>query len=193
MTNKCAVDTSGVQRAINRYGEPVIRSYTLPIAEGSVSYWERVLAKRLSEVIFMVRRTNGLYITHTKASYPDGIYRLPSGGIKPGEDLLTALWRESTEETNLALSVTDFVAIIRYRFIYGERHFPFTSYLFLLQERDGRVLRSNDPGEEITGFKENTLAEVGALARELESLSDEWRDWGRFRAVAHRVAEELLG
>ena len=192
MINEHSVDTKGVRRAIERHGEPITRSYRLPIEENSVAYWQRVLAKRHSEVIFLIRRTNGLYVTHTKASYPSGVYRLPSGGIKPGEDLLTALWREATEETNLALHIERFLIIIHYRFEYGENRFPFTSYLFSLQERDGRMLRSNDPSEEITGFKENTLAEIGDLAKELESLPAEWRDWGRFRAVAHRLVVQLL-
>lgn len=187
-----AVDTKGLQRTIKRYGEPVRRCCTLPITEESVSYWERVLSRRHAEVVFLIRRTTGLYITHTKASYPSGVYRLPSGGIEPGEDLLCALWREVTEETNLSLRIEDFLAIIHYRFIYGEKRLPFTSYLFNLQEDDARTLRATDPEEEITGFKENTLTEIGALAEELESLCGKWRDWGRFRAVVHRVVEELL-
>ncbi|MEA3407227.1 MAG: NUDIX domain-containing protein [Chloroflexota bacterium] len=192
MTKDQTANVKGVQRAVERYGEPVKRSYTLPISEAGVAYWRRVLTRRQSEVVFLIRRSNGFYVTHTKAFYPEGVYRLPSGGIKPGEDILTALWREATEETNLTLHIEDFMAIIHYRFVRGQEKLPFTSYLFRLQERGSHVLRSTDPEEEITGFKKSTLSEVGALAGELESLSGEWRDWGRFRAVAHRVVAELL-
>ncbi|MFP3896114.1 MAG: NUDIX domain-containing protein [Anaerolineales bacterium] len=192
MMNRHALDTRGVQRAIERYGEPAKRCYTLPMTEESLAYWERVLSRRRAEVVFLIQRTNDLYITHTKASYPKGIYRLPSGGIEPGEDLLSALWREVTEETNLSLQIEDFLAIIHYRFIHGEQSLSFTSYVFSLREDEACTLCATDPEEEITGFRENTLAEVGALAEELASLSGEWRDWGRFRAVAHRVVEELL-
>lgn len=190
--NEYAIETKGVQRAIERYGEPVERSYTLSFSEDGVAYWERVLSRRHAEVVFLIRRINGLYVTHTKASYPSGVYRLPSGGIEPGEDLLNALWREVTEETNLSLHIEDFLAIIRYRFIHEEKRLPFTSYLFSLQEDEARTLCNTDPDEEITGFKENTLAEVGALAEELESLAGKWRDWGRFRAMVHRLVAEIL-
>ncbi len=192
MTSRHAVDTGGVQRAIERYGEPAKRCYALPITEDSVAYWERVLSRRRGEVVFLIRRTDGLYVTHTKAFYPPGVYRLPSGGIEPGEDLLSALWREVTEETNLSLCIEGFLAIIHYHFTHGKKCLPFTSYLFSLQEREARTLRATDPDEEITAFRENTLAEIGALAGELVSLSGQWRDWGRFRAVAHRVVVELL-
>ena len=56
----------------------------------------------------MIRRRNGLYLVHTKAFYPQGVYRLLTGGIKPGEPLLEALAREAQEETSLTLRIERF-------------------------------------------------------------------------------------
>jgi hypothetical protein len=38
-----------------------------------------------------------------------------------------------------------------------------------------------------------TLGEMLAVADQLESLEEDWIDWGRFRAAPHRLLVELLG
>ena len=61
-----------------------------------------------------------------------------------------------------------FLAAVEHRFVRDGAEIEFTSYLFLLEERGG-TLRVADEGEAITGFRELSLAEVVALAEELDA------------------------
>jgi ADP-ribose pyrophosphatase YjhB (NUDIX family) len=181
----------GLTEAIERYGTPAIRTYHYDVSQDTWHYWQTVRRRRAAEVVVLLRRRNGRYLVHTKRFYPEGTYRLPSGGIKPGEDLVEALRREMAEETSLAVCVEAFLAIVAHRFHRRGEEITFTSYLFLLREVSG-TLHTADEGEEITGFRELPLAEVVALADELEALSPDWHDWGRFRASVHRVVGEVM-
>lgn len=185
-------ETGGVARAIERYGTPVIREVHYDVSQDFWRYWQMARCRRAAEVVLLLRRRNGRYLVHTKGFYPRGTYRLPSGGIKPGEDLVEAVRREAAEETSLETSVEAFLAIVRHHVARRDEQVDFTSYLFLLQERGG-ILHAADEGEEITGFRELPLAGVVALAGELEALPPDWEDWGRFRASVHRVVGEVMG
>ncbi len=91
-----------------RWGAPAERDYAVPMSRESFDYWQMVRRKREAEVVPVIRRRNGLYLVHTKAFYPQGVYRLLTGGIKPGEPLLDALAREAQEETSLTLRIERF-------------------------------------------------------------------------------------
>jgi 8-oxo-dGTP pyrophosphatase MutT (NUDIX family) len=75
----------------------------------------------------------------------------------------------------------------------------FATFAFLLDEIGGTLL-AHDPGERIETFRELAVVELPALAKTLELLPDtrddeidgSWRDWGRFRAVAHRAVYSAL-
>ena len=75
----------------------------------------------------------------------------------------------------------------------------FATFAFLLDETGG-TLQAQDAGERIGAFRELAVADLPMLAETLEHVPDtrdeeidgSWRDWGRFRAVAHRVIYETL-
>lgn len=186
-----AGEVRGVADAIERWGAPATRTYRHDVSDDSWRYWQMVRRRRAGEVVLLLRRRSGRYLVHTKGFYPEGTYRLPSGGIKPGEDLIAAVLRETAEETSLEVGVKAFLAIVEHHFFRRDAQIEFTSYLFLLEERGG-TLHSADEGEGITGFRELSLTGVVALADELEALPPEWSDWGRFRASVHRVVGEVL-
>lgn len=181
----------GVAEAMARYGQPVERTHTYQVSQETWRYWELVLQKRAAEVVPLVRRPNGRYVVHTKSFYPQGVFRLLSGGIKPGEDLVAAVWREVWEETGLRVRIERFLGVIHHEFHHQGKVLPFTSYLFLVAE-EGGTLGNHDPQEAISAYREVELAELIKLAEELEMLPAQWADWGRFRATPHRLAAEVL-
>jgi len=188
-------DLPGLPQAIALYGPPIERSFVQQVSEATFRHWEAARRKRHAEVVILLRRKNGLYLVHTKGFYPPGTYRLISGGIKPGEDLLDAVQREIHEETGLVVRIERFLGLLRYcsewRAPDPVGGLPFASCLFAVAE-EGGTLGPNDPDEPISGFREVPLQELGALAEQLEALPPEWNDWGRFRAIAHRVILEVL-
>ncbi|MDQ2995994.1 MAG: NUDIX hydrolase [Chloroflexota bacterium] len=75
----------------------------------------------------------------------------------------------------------------------------FATFAFLLDEIGG-TLQSHDPSERIEAFRELAVSDLPTLAETLEQVPDthdqeidgSWRDWGRFRAVPHRVIYAAL-
>ncbi|HUY78431.1 MAG TPA: NUDIX hydrolase [Ktedonobacterales bacterium] len=171
------------------------------------------MRKRPGEVCMVIRRPNGRLITSTKTFYPDDAYRLPTGGIHPGEPIYDALLRETQEETSLTVEVRRFLAIIRYQAdaasplpanssaLVADGLYLFTTYAFLLDEIGGE-LHAEDETERIAGFHEVAVDELPTLADRLErvvapqSNADRtygnWEAWGRFRAITHRAVWQAL-
>jgi 8-oxo-dGTP pyrophosphatase MutT (NUDIX family) len=199
---------------VERYGEPLAE-----VAEGCDEFLHTVnMRDRPAEVCMVVRRPNGRLITSTKAFYPLETYRLPTGGVHPGESLFDALLRETQEETSLTVAVRRFLGIVRYRAadapsdsaaghasLQHDGLYVFATYAFLLDELGGD-LHMSDPNEMVTGYREVEISELPALVTHLETLGDQvarntmapadvvatWRAWGAFRAVAHRIVYEAL-
>jgi 8-oxo-dGTP pyrophosphatase MutT (NUDIX family) len=180
---------AGLGAAMTRFGVPALEDVHLSVTEDTIAYWERVRKRRVAEVIMLLERKSGLYLVHTKAFYPSGVYRLISGGIKASEDLLVAVQRETHEETGLDISIHAFLAVFQFHFTHNDVTVPFTSFLFHVHETGG-ILANQDPTEAITDFRDVTLDELEHIAERLERLSPDWTDWGRFRAAPHRFAVE---
>ena len=115
---------------------------------------------RRSEVAMAIRRPSGGILLQTKAFYPAGTFRLPTGGIKDGEDVEHALLREVHEESNLDVEIERLVAVIDHTALEGKT--PFRSYMFLLRETGG-TLKVNDPDEQISGWDERDADALATL------------------------------
>lgn len=180
-----------------RYGEPCRLHVALSV--GTLFSAVNVRPERTAEVVFAIVRPSGRLLVHTKAFYPPGAFRLPSGSIQAGEPVEAALRREVAEETSLQVEVVRFLAVVSYDLkLPQDAVRQFTSYVFLLREVGGS-LTAADENERVAGFREILPSELPALAQKLESLASSpkreirsWGDWGRFRAVAHRVVWDAL-
>ena len=181
----------GIQEAMRRYGTPEELLHRLRPGADTLAWWQDVVKKRSGEVVLFIRRPNGKFLLHTKAFYPEGVYRVPSGGIKRGEDLIAAVFRETVEETSLTAEIDRFLGIVRYEIVGPDEPLLFASYLFLLRELGG-TLGTHDTDEQITGYREVTTGDLAVVARDLENMDESWRNWGQFRAICHRFARQLL-
>jgi ADP-ribose pyrophosphatase YjhB (NUDIX family) len=167
----------------------VRRHLAREVSQSTFESWNN--KKRLGEVVLFIRRPNGKFILHTKDFYPPGTFRVPSGTIQEGEDLLQAAYREVHEETGLDASVERFLAVLEFEFRWQGHSVHILSYLFLLHELQGQ-LQSQDPLERIASFGEASLADMKTIAKNLQHLPPDWNDWGWFRGIPHRIAAELL-
>ena len=175
-------------------------------------------ADRYGEVCMVLRRPSGKLLTAIKTFYPAGAFRLLTGGGGHGEPIGDALLREVAEETGLDVVVSRFLAVIEYHLaavpgaswptaapaatpasIDIPQSYSFVTFAFLLDEVGGELTVS-DPDERIGAFREVAVGELPALAETLEQSPDaadpeidgSWRDWGRFRAIVHRVVYAAL-
>jgi ADP-ribose pyrophosphatase YjhB (NUDIX family) len=185
---------SQVEALSREYGPPLRCSVRL----GSLALWQK--RARLAEVCMVIRRSNGNLLTFRKTFYPPGIYRLLTGGVDRGEMAIHALHREVAEETGLNVHVARFLAAVKYCAEDGDAKYPVAfSCAFLLDEIGG-VLACHDPDEELESFSEIQPEQLPMLVEQLENLPDSysrhfnesWRDWGLYRAAAHRAVAQAL-
>jgi ADP-ribose pyrophosphatase YjhB (NUDIX family) len=156
---------------------------------------------RFAEVCMVIRRRNGKVPLSIKTFYPRGAHRLPTGGIHHGERILDALLRETEEETGLETVISRFLAWITYRSASALNGPPlFHTFAFLLDEVGG-TFQTRDLDEQIEEWIEVEPAALAEVADRLDGITSapshdiggDWADWGRFRAVVHRVVHEELG
>ena len=180
-----------------RYGQPLVRIVDLDIT----SLFDPLtrLDNRYGEVCMVIRRTNGRLLTMKKTFYPAGAYRLPTGGINSNEPILDALLRETYEETGLQVNVNRFLVAVGYR-VASKGDTPiFYTFAFLLDETGG-TLSPIDEKERVEAFREiqpHELPERVAYFEHLrtshsQDIDGDWRDWGQFRAIIHRLVWEAL-
>ena len=146
---------------------------------------------RRAEVVMVVPNEQSHIWLHTKSFYPQGAYRLMTGGLEPDEAPQAALRREVKEETGFKVKAQRCVAVITYTLAIQDIVLPFVSYVFLTTPVKGRP-RPSDPSEAISDFRAVPVPALAETARQLRSLSGEFADWGVFRAVAHEVTCEQL-
>lgn len=181
------VDEHEVAALSAQYGQPWREHHDLGAAVETLAYWRKRTREHRGEIVLFLLRTGNRVLLHHKDFYPVGIYRVPSGGVKHGESVLSAVHRETLEETGLQVTIRRFLAVVTYNFQWRRERLPFASYLFIITAPE-QALLAQDKGERITGYREVPLDELRTIAVQLESLTGRWRDWGRFRAIAHRVA-----
>ncbi|MEO8083185.1 MAG: methyltransferase domain-containing protein, partial [Ardenticatenales bacterium] len=180
-----AIEVAGIEL---QYGKGVREAATIDIGRDAFDDWWRTItdtADRRGEVVLVAQRPDGRVLVHTKGHYPLGVWRLPTGGIKPFEAVLDALARESVEEMGQALGVQRFLGLIEHRLIggpAGREVTVFPSYAFLLNAPVGAI-EPQDGGEGITGFRWVSLEELALLTANLERLGGRYAAWGRFRGV----------
>ncbi|HEY4036343.1 MAG TPA: NUDIX hydrolase [Ktedonobacteraceae bacterium] len=184
-----------LRQLARRYGQPLTDTIELASAR---RFEPLNKTDRYGEVCMVIRRPNGHLLTMTKTTYPPNAYRLPTGGINHVESVIDALLRETQEETGLHVNVERFLAAAAYR-IPGQDYPSFYTFAFLLDEVGG-TLQVIDEEEQIEDFREFPPEALLAVAQNLEQVTANyskqidgyWRDWGRFRAIIHRLAWEAL-
>ncbi len=180
-----------LRQLARRYGQPLIETIDLTSTR---RFDPLSKTDRYGEVCMVIRRPNGHLLTMTKTTYPTNTYRLPTGGINHIESVIDALLRETQEETGLLVNVARFLAAVAYR-IPGQDYPSFYTFAFLLNEVGG-TLETLDEDEQIEDFREVLPEDLLTVAENLEqvtaNIDGTWRDWGRFRAIIHRLVWEAL-
>lgn len=161
----------------------------------SPSYFNRLKSviqrDRRGEVVFCVIRPNGRVITITCSEYPKDIYRIPTGGIGHEEDILKAVFREVREELGLEVKIRSFGGVVRIHFEHQNEHVMFYSYIFILDEIDGKLL-DDASDDEISEVREVDLDGLERIVRSLEGIKGKWKDWGQFRYVTSNAVLQQL-
>ena len=179
----------------------------MPVADPFLTGGDQTLLRdgRIGEICYILHRgapARGVLL-HVKRHYPAGCFRLPTGGIQPGEDVTAALRREVFEETGIrvarrgaepdAARIGRFLGMITYAFRHRQRGrtYAFATFAFTVQAPVGVAPEPQDETERIAAWRWQPPHRLPETARALDGLRarhPDWADWGRFRAAVHDFA-----
>lgn len=159
------------------------------------SFFERmqknIQTDRRGETVFAVVRPDGEIITVTCSEYPEGIFRIPTGGLNYDENITEGVHREVLEELGLKSEISDFAGVLKIKIIFEEDFIMFYSYVFIMREISGELLK-DATDQEVSEVKLVGLTELSAVADKLMNIEGVWHDWGRFRYITTRAVYEYL-
>ncbi len=122
-----------------KYGTP--RELTMSFAMNPAEFdmlKESMRDGRNSDVTLFIFKDKQVIVI-AKPWYPAKMYRAPSGGIKPGEDMEVCAKREAYEETGVQIKLVCYVLRIQVTFTCGQASQGWTSHVFVAQYLSGRL------------------------------------------------------
>ena len=146
---------------------------------------------RRGEVAFCVIRPSGKIIIVTCEEYPQGVFRIPTGGIGHEEDIINAVYRETKEELGLDAEIRDFAGVLKIKLEFENDSVMFYSYLFIMKETGGRLLE-DAVDDELSEVREVDLTGLEEAVDKLCSMKDRWKDWGMFRYASSKAFLDYL-
>lgn len=151
--------------------------------------WTVSFSRRTAEAVLAVLDDGGRIALVRSNGYPGGVFRVPTGGIAPGESPLDALAREAEEELGVRARPLAYGGRLWHRYVTGGLEYRYPAYL-MAAVADGPA----DPDrrdDEVSEIQWVSPFEAEAIIGSLEGLDPPWRDWGAFRAVTTRAALDL--
>lgn len=147
-------------------------------------------AGRRHDVTFAVLDA-GLVAVVRPVRFPPGLWRIPSGGVRPGEPVEAGVRREAGEELGIDVALTGYPLVARARLVHPDgRHLAWTTHVVTARPVSGTALAPRDLTEIAQaawlGFGELT-GPVGELLRQGPG------GLRRYRADLHDRIARLLG
>jgi ADP-ribose pyrophosphatase YjhB (NUDIX family) len=185
----------GIVHVTDAVLEPVRRRYGTPrslVWKGEVSPEEWAIATynpaRRHDVTLFVLGPDGRIALIRKPQFPEGVWRPPGGGVKPGEDFAAGSVREALEETGLAVSLERYLVDAAARFRCGEHVLDWRTHVFLARTDDVDLVPRD--AAEIADARWGTLEELrGPLRSRLLATG---RALWRYRVALHDAALEAF-
>jgi 8-oxo-dGTP pyrophosphatase MutT (NUDIX family) len=150
-----------------KYGIPRELSMSFPMHSSEFQMLRGSMKDgRNSDVTLFIFKDKKIIVI-AKPWYPEGLYRAPSGGIKPGEDMELSAKREAYEETGVEIKLEKYILRIDITFTCGQSSEKWTSHVFTAKSISGD-LKPIDT-KEIKKVALLSLKELAALKEKLLS------------------------
>lgn len=93
---------------------------------------------RSSDITLLIFKDNRVIVI-AKPWYPNGLWRIPSGGWKPDESLIECAEREAYEETGAKIKLEKYILRINVTFTYNNKKVKWTSHIFVARYLKGKL------------------------------------------------------
>jgi ADP-ribose pyrophosphatase YjhB (NUDIX family) len=93
---------------------------------------------RAHDITLYIEKDDG-FIFIAKPFYPPGLYRAPSGGVKPGESFLDGARREAHEETGVSIELLKYFLRINVTFHSSSDSLDWVSHIFTARYTGGEI------------------------------------------------------
>jgi len=120
-----------VQGLVLEFGEPTVERWDVPLTENEFRLVERHLEHGRAHDVSLLILNGDQAAVIRKTGYPDGAYRIPSGGIHPEEPFVDGAVREALEETGLAVEMNDYLLQVHASFTFNGAHAKWTTHVML--------------------------------------------------------------
>lgn len=144
---------------------------------------------REHDVTFYIVK-EGEIVVIAKHSYPPGMYRAPSGGLRPGEDFVAGARREAMEETGCDMELERFLLATNVAFVHNrdsDRVIKWNSYVFLARYSGGDFNFSDT--REIREVRLVSLSDFDTFSRIMRQSNVGGL---HYRAALHDTVKQLL-
>lgn len=178
-------------RAEAQFGHPEVRTWQYPISPREM---DMVISStkgqtRLHDVTFLTFNPAGQVLLIRKHNFPPGVWRVPGGGIKPGEELAEGAAREALEETGLPIQVERYLLRVHVTFTCGDRVQPWTTHVVTASAPNEEPV-TRDP-REIESVRWGSMEDLcGPIT---QAMLASGRSLFVYRVALHREIGRLLG
>jgi 8-oxo-dGTP pyrophosphatase MutT (NUDIX family) len=176
-----------LEELVALYGTPRKAQFTIPV---DAAQFERIRSsqkdgRKHDFTLYIIKDDKIVVIA--KHFYPPGLYRPPSGGLRPGEDIQGGIKREAFEETGCEIGLERFLLHSEVRFTNDRDVIEWDTFVFQAKYLHGDFKFTDH--REIREVRLATLDELetfGTIMR--QSTNGGWH----YRAALHDAVKGLL-
>lgn len=128
-----------LQKVADRYGYPPVIAMDAPVDEEEYDFIRSTQSYGRNHDFTLYIFKGNKVIVNAKHNYPDGLYRAPSGGLKPGEDFEEGVFREAYEETGSKIKLQRYILQVNVSFSFGRKLIPWRTHVFTAQYISGKI------------------------------------------------------
>ena len=119
-----------IQEAADKYGYPPVIHMVAPVDREEFEFIRSTQHYGRSHDVTMFIFKEQELLVIAKHHYPKGLFRPPSGAVKPGESLIQGAMREALEETGCKIELARYVLQVNATFTDGYHQIPWRSHIF---------------------------------------------------------------
>lgn len=176
-----------IDEMADKYGQPHGCAFSFDVTEHEL---DRIRSSqkhgRDHDVTLYIRKDDKLVVI-AKHMYPPGLYRAPSGGLKPGESFEAGIDRETAEETGCRIELETFLLKTSVQFRNEADGLSWRSFVFLAKYKGGDFDYTDS--DEIKEVRLADWSEFDTFGRIMRAT-----DIGglHYRAALHDAVVELM-